>query len=138
MIKMGLLPYGNSPLIRKEEISMTEKMKIVGKKFGMKGNFVSCEPLTNGNINVTAKVTYENNGVEQSYVFQRINQNVFKKPVEIMENIKLVTSHILNKGARALQFYNTDEGVNYWFDDEGGFWRVTDFIAEHLVQTIKL
>lgn len=107
---------------------MTEKLKKIGKKFGIAGEFVSYEPLTNGNINMTAKVTYTTEGKESSYVFQRINQNVFKKPVEIMENIKLVTSHILSKGARALQFYNTDEGVNYWFDDEGGFWRVMDFI----------
>lgn len=107
---------------------MTEILKIAGKKFKIAGDLACYEPLTNGNINMTAKVTFEDGGVKRDYVFQRINQNVFKKPIEIMQNIRLVTSHILAKGARSLQYYDTDEGVNYWFDDEGGFWRVTDFI----------
>lgn len=107
---------------------MTAELKKIGAKFCLGGEFVSYEQMTNGNINSTYRVTYNNGGAAHAYIFQRINQNVFKKPVEIMQNIDLVTSHILAKGARALRFYKTDEGVNYLFDEKGGFWRVTDFI----------
>ncbi len=107
---------------------MTAEIKRIGERFGLAGEFCAYKQMTNGNINSTYQVLYSEDGCERAYVFQRINQNVFKKPVEIMENIKKVTSHILSKGGRSLNFYQTKEGLNYLFDDQGGFWRVMDFI----------
>ncbi len=107
---------------------MTAELKRIGASFGLAGEFCSYKQMTNGNINSTYQVFYAEDGHAHVYIFQRINQNVFKKPVEIMENIEKVTSHILAKGGRSLSFYSTQDGKNYLFDDKGGFWRVTDFI----------
>lgn len=107
---------------------MTAELKKIGDYFMIKGDFWSYQQMTNGNINATYKVIYKEDEGVHSYIFQRINQNVFKKPVEIMENIARVTSHVLKKGGKSLHFYNTKGGNNYLFDDDGGFWRVTDFI----------
>lgn len=116
---------------------MTAELKQIGECFGLAGAFVSYEQMTNGNINSTYKVTYNEDGCNHIYVFQRINQNVFKKPVEIMQNIALVTKHILSKGAASLHFYDTAEGKNYLFDAEGGFWRVMDFIESITYNTCE-
>ena len=107
---------------------MTAELKQIGDCFGLSGAFESYEKMTNGNINSTYKVTYNEDGCKHTYIFQRINQNVFKKPVEIMQNIELVTTHILAKGARSLHFYSTAKGENYLFDETGGFWRIMDYI----------
>ncbi|MBQ9761164.1 MAG: aminoglycoside phosphotransferase family protein [Clostridia bacterium] len=107
---------------------MTSELKKIGERFALKGEFCSYKQMTNGNINSTYQVFYNENGAAHAYIFQRINQNVFKKPVEIMQNIDKVTSHILAKGGNSLNFYKTTDGENYLFDDAGGFWRVTDFI----------
>ena len=106
---------------------MKEILKTVGDRFLIPGELATYQPLTNGNINATYRVDYCEGDVKHAYVFQRINQNVFKKPVEIMQNIELVTSHIVSKGARALQYRKTAEGDSY-YSDENGFWRVTDFL----------
>ena len=116
---------------------MTAELKQIGECFGLAGSFVTYKPLTNGNINSTYKVTYNEDGCIHHYVFQRINQNVFKKPVEIMQNIALVTRHILAKGAMSLHFYETAEGNNYLFDADGGFWRVMDFIESITYNTCE-
>ena len=107
---------------------MTAELKNIGAKFMLAGEFCSYKQMTNGNINSTYQVFYNEDGGAHIYIFQRINQNVFKKPAEIMQNIKKVTSHILAKGGRSLNFYESETGGNYWVDEKNGFWRVTDFI----------
>lgn len=106
---------------------MMQALKAVGERFSLKGEFVSYNQMTNGNINSTYRVVYREGDEARAYIFQRINQNVFKKPVEIMKNIELVTSHISSKGARSLSFYQSQNGENYYVEGDG-FWRVTDFI----------
>ena len=107
---------------------MTAELKRIGAQFMLSGEFCSYVQMTNGNINATYKVFYKDGEKAHSYIFQRINQNVFKKPIEIMENIARVTTHVLSKGGKSLHFYDTADGKNYLFDQDGGFWRVTDFI----------
>lgn len=106
---------------------MMQILKTVGEKFGLAGEFVSYYQMTNGNINSTYRVVYRDGELAHAYIFQKINQNVFKKPVEIMKNIELVTSHIRSKGAMSLNFYDAIDGKNYYVEEDG-FWRVTDFI----------
>ena len=111
-------------------------LKTVGEKFCLPGEFVSYQQMTNGNINSTYRVDYREGDVTRAYVFQRINQNVFKKPVEIMKNIELVTSHITSKGAKSLHFRNSVDGVNYYMDGDE-FWRVSDFVESVTFNTCE-
>ena len=53
-----------------------------------------CEPYGSGHINDTFLVV-----AEKRYILQRMNTNIFTRPVELMENIVGVTEHIRKKTA---------------------------------------
>ncbi|MBR7146268.1 MAG: aminoglycoside phosphotransferase family protein [Oscillospiraceae bacterium] len=110
---------------------MIRKLAEVGKYFRLPGEVYSYTTMKNGNINATYRVTnLLEDGSVKSYVFQRINTHVFKNPVEIMENIDRVTSHIRARGdaAVALHYHHAADGLNYMLDDENGFWRVMNYV----------
>jgi len=110
---------------------MYSRLKEVGEKFRLSGELYAYEAITMGNINSTYKVTYDKgNGVLKSYLFQRVNTHVFKNPVEIMENIDRVTSHIREKCPEqiSLHYHHTDEGLNYYVCEEDAFWRVVNYV----------
>lgn len=110
---------------------MFELLKKVGEKFCLPDEFYSYDAITLGNINATYKVTYRNSEKQlKPYLFQRVNTNVFRNPLQIMENIDRVTSHICAKypDQITLHFYHTDGGRNYFVGEEGYFWRVSNFV----------
>lgn len=114
-----------------ETTNMLAVFEEIGKKFRLKGSAYSFSIIKNGNINSTYKVTYRNpDGSMKAYVFQKINTFVFTKPVEIMENIDRVTTHIRTKnaGSVTLHFHHTDDAKNFVFDEDGSFWRVMNCI----------
>lgn len=103
----------------------------IGKKFRLPGEVYSYNVITMGNINSTYKVTYTlPDETLKSYLFQRVNTNVFKNPVAIMENIDRVTTYIREKYPNqiTLHFHQTDEGLNYYLYGENAFWRVVNYI----------
>ena len=55
-----------------------EKIKEIGAAFRLSGDVAAVDTITNGNINTTLRVTYQQaDGSEKSYIFQRINTVVF-------------------------------------------------------------
>lgn len=110
---------------------MYSVLDMIGQKFRLPGEIYSYNAITMGNINSTYKVTYtQNDGSLKSYLFQRVNTNVFKNPVEIMKNIDWVTTFISSKYPNqvTLHFHHTDEGLNYYLYDEEVFWRVVNYV----------
>ena len=103
----------------------------VGREFRLNGTILRVEQINSGNINKTFKVTYlQDDGSEKSYLFQKVNTYVFKKPIEVMENIDKVTTHIYKKrgGVNALHFHHTEDRKNYYFEEGTDyFWRVRNF-----------
>ena len=89
-----------------------------------------CEPYGNGHINDTFLVL-----AERRYILQRMNTNVFPRPVELMENILGVTEHIRAKTKAAggdycratLVVVPTLDGGTYYVDPQGGYWRMYEF-----------
>ena len=89
-------------------------------------------PFGNGHINSTFLVEYD----EKKYILQKINTDVFTRPREVMANIKRVTDHIRQKAAEnggdvkrcTLDFKAFSDGNNYFFDTDGGCWRIYEFI----------
>ena len=103
----------------------------IGRKFRLPGEIYSYDAITMGNINSTYKVTYtQGENSLKSYLFQRVNTNVFKSPVEIMENIDRVTTFIRSKypDQITLHFHHTDEGLNYYLYEKDAFWRVVNYV----------
>ncbi len=70
------------------------------------------------------------------YILQRINQIVFTKPVQVMENVVRITEHIRRKmetvapgsAARQLVVVATKDGGAYYQDHAGNVWRMYNFI----------
>jgi Ser/Thr protein kinase RdoA (MazF antagonist) len=107
--------------------------------FGIDGEFVCAQPHGSGHIHDTYRVTCRRGTGEIHYLFQRINDAVFRNPPLLMENIWRVTSHLRAKllaagaddiGRRALQVIPTREGALLHRDERGLWWRAFVFIEK--------
>lgn len=110
-------------------------IRTIARHFRIHGEFLSAEPYGSGHINDTYRATYEQAGVCVRYIFQRINHNIFKNPVALMENIQRVTGHLATKLAglpdssrRTLTVIPTQDGGNHHRDGAGNYWRAYLFI----------
>src|SRR5207249_5287715 len=90
------------------------------------------EPWGSGHINDTYAATYNQGGATIRYIHQRINHHVFKNPPLVMDNIRRVTEHMLQKLAaagaddvtrRTLTLVPTRDGAAYHHDADGNYWR---------------
>ena len=93
-------------------------------------------PYGSGHINDTYRVFLQNGSVERSFILQRINHQIFKNPVTLMENIERVTAHMSQKMAglpdkerRALSLIPTDAGHLWYQDGDGNYWRAYNFVG---------
>jgi len=106
-------------------------------QFAIYGEFEGIEPYGGGHINQTYHSRWNQAGMRVHYIHQRINEKVFLKPDELMENIVCVTRHIAKKmkndgvedaSRRVLTVIPSKEGKLWARDDEGGWWRTCLFI----------
>lgn len=71
-------------------------------QFNINGKLVKTIENTQGNINKTYVLIFDDNGSYNKYLLQKINSNVFKEPYLVMKNIELITDFIQKK----LNYYN--------------------------------
>lgn len=116
---------------------MIYDIRSIVQHFQVQGDFVSAGPYGNGHINDTYAVIYNHKGSQVRYIHQRINHNVFKDPVSLMDNIFRVTTHQRKKlekegyrdlERRALTLIPTKDGLSYYQDVRGNTWRTYLFI----------
>lgn len=116
----------------------------ISAQFDIPGTFLSAAPHGGGYINDTFLARYEvregSSWRERCYIHQRINHNVFKEPVKVMENIQRVTAHsrrqIIAAGGdpqrETLNLVPARDGLPYYHIPEdqpfGGYWRTYLFI----------
>ena len=108
--------------------------------FDLPGSLTQVEPFGNGHINDTFCVTCQTEQGPVRAVLQRINQNVFKTPVQVMENFQRVTEHIRTKleadnspmAGRQLATIKTGTHQTYHMDAQTDVWRMVNCI-EHAV-----
>jgi hypothetical protein len=115
----------------------SEEIGELGRRFAADGEFVGAEPFGTGHIHDSYAAEYDLEGTRRRYLFQRINQYVFKDPDAVMANIERVTAHLRDKleaaGAgdaerRALTTVSTTTGRSYWHDGGNEYWRAYEFI----------
>ena len=90
---------------------------------------VNCRNFGHGQINYTFLITTDNG---KQYILQRINTHVFKKPVQLMENVIAVTEHIRAKTEdpnQALHFIPALDGKYYYRDEKRRYWRCYEFVG---------
>jgi len=111
----------------------------VASKFLFDGELIYAEAYGNGHINDTYAVYFKFEFAQPiRYIIQRINHNIFKKPLRMMENISGVTSHISKKLAdsgqdpsrRVLKIISTRNSEDQYIDDNGNYWRAYEFIDD--------
>lgn len=108
----------------------------IAERFAIEGEIGSIEAHGNGHINDTFLVTCRlAEGKTRRYILQRMNQEVFKNPKELMENVTGVTTFLQNKirenggdpEREALNVILLKDGGSYWQEDNT-FWRVYRFV----------
>jgi len=100
--------------------------------FRLEGTIRGCIPYGNGHINDTFMVVCEDeNGAERKYILQAVNNNVFKEPRKVMENIEKVTEYIrkiADNEREVLHFVHTFNDTIFYEDKHGYFWRMYEFV----------
>ncbi len=104
------------------------------KNFDLCGNPRGCIPYGNGHINDTFLVVCDGeNGIQHKYVLQSVNNNVFKKPEQVMENIEKVTEYlrkIVANPREVLTLARTLNDSTYYKDKDGRCWRLYDYVTD--------
>ena len=103
-------------------------------------SLVDAEPYGNGHINDTYKLTINRDGRDETYLLQKMNKNVFRKPWYLMENMVGVTEFLKKKIAAAggdterevMSVYRTVDGACWHIDSRGDYWRLITFISDSM------
>ena len=123
--------------VNMEKLSMEKICKEIAPKFALEGTLTEAIPYGSGHINDTVRLTCElENGKQKRYILQRMNDDIFKNPVELMENVMNVTSFLRKKieerggdpERETLNVIRTVDGKNFLKDEDGDFWRTYIFI----------
>ncbi len=116
-----------------------QELRRLVKMFDVAGYPVVVQTLGCGNVNDTYLVVCRTAFAEEQLVLQRINQRVFKKPENIMLNLRRLTAHVHPK----LEFESSEsdriwqmpkiiptrEGNDFIKDASGNVWRMITKIA---------
>ncbi|MFM1944747.1 MAG: hypothetical protein RI897_3729 [Verrucomicrobiota bacterium] len=109
----------------------------ISRQFQIYGDILYAEPCKIGHINETYMATYNQGGTLVKYIHQKVNQTVFKKPQEVMDNLVRVTSHVRQRlqtekardiTRKALTLIPARDGRSYYQDPEGEYWRTFVFV----------
>ncbi len=92
-------------------------MKELLNQFQLRGEIVSIDTHGNGHINKTFLVQT----TEERYIFQYVNHAVFPDIDGLMNNIRLVTEHLLSKGQKTLEIIPSKDGKLFVQDGEDYF-----------------
>lgn len=100
------------------------------ESFGFTGNAI---PYGTGHINDTYLINATNG---KKYIVQRINNDIFKKPWELMDNVVAVTAHIRSKiiaqgqnpERKVLNFLKAKDGKYYVETKSGKFFRAYEYV----------
>lgn len=114
---------------------MVEKIVKLLDRFNIDGEFEGYEVFNSGHINTTCLVKMKDNNEIKKYVLQKINDYVFKKPAEVMDNIVNVTDFVREKiesngqsaERKVLKFLPAQDD-KYYVVDNGEYWRMYEFV----------
>ena len=97
--------------------------------FQFQGTLINEKTYGNGHINDTFLLEFAN--PDQKVVLQRLNHQIFTKPVEVMENIEGITSYLReqigkeggNPNRETLNLIKAIDEKPYYQDSIGSFWQ---------------
>jgi len=106
-------------------------LREISEHFDIRGNLICAYPHDEGHINDTFLGEYQTAQGLARYVHQRINHEVFKEPVKVMDNIDRVTRYarqqVLAAGGdparETLTLVPARDGLSYYHSPDGSYWR---------------
>lgn len=110
-------------------------------QFATEGVIGEISPHGGGHINDSYHLVNNEKG-QPDFLLQRINHYVFKDVELLMKNMAIVTDHIAaligekdpeNVHRKSLRIIPTKKGGSFYKDPEGNYWRVLNFIQDHVV-----
>jgi hypothetical protein len=113
----------------------------IAGQFATAGKLGELKVHAGGHINDSYRLV-NNSPDHPDYLLQRVNHFVFKDVPLLMNNMVLVTDHVRAKirlespgeeDRRTLTIVPTKDGLSYFKDPDGNFWRILHFIEDHLV-----
>ena len=120
-------------------------LRAISRQFNLLGDYCGGELVGSGHIHDTYAISCNQGGTTVRYILQRINQNVFRQPVPLMENVERITSHIRAKlethesndlSRRTLILVSSRQGKSFYFDEDGSYWRVYVYIENALTRDV--
>ena len=120
------------------QTAVSPDMHTITAQFALEGRFLDAAHFGSGHINDTYASHFQQGDRMVRYIHQRINHHVFKRPVEVMENIARVTAYarerIIAAGGdplrETLTLIPTHDGKTYYCTPEGNYWRTYVFIED--------
>ncbi len=102
----------------------------IAKKFFSFDQLEKTVQIGNGHINDTYDVTSVSEGINQRYILQKINHQVFDHPEIIMENLDTIVAHFqsLGKGDQIVAPLRRLNDQEVFIDHQGAYWRAYQFI----------
>lgn len=117
----------------------TLELEKVVAQFQIDEQVEDIHPYGSGHINDTYRVVCSKDYCKVHYILQRINHNIFTRPLDLQNSVELVTDHLkecykdFRDGyRRSLQLVRTRDGKNCYVGPEPTYWRVYEF-AEHTI-----
>lgn len=117
--------------------TLKHDIKSIVANFAILGDFISASPYGSGHINDTYVANFNQSGTPIRYIVQRINHDIFKQPIALMQNIKRVTDHQREKltslnendiSRSCLTLVDTHDNAPYHKDEANNVWRIYLFI----------
>ena len=102
------------------------------RAFQLEGNVISHKRFGSGHINQTYLLHTDS---QHDYILQKVNHQIFKETEKLMENVTAVTEYLAQvekDPRRVLRFVKTHDGKSFCRDDEGGYWRVCEYVSGSL------
>lgn len=120
------------------QVTEEQREEAVGG-FQYRGTPAEVLPWGSGHINDTYLLVFKDGDEEtERIILQRMNKDIFQNPVELMENILGVTSHLRRKieesggdpERETLNVIPATDGKPYYVDSLGDYWRSYKFITD--------
>jgi Ser/Thr protein kinase RdoA (MazF antagonist) len=108
------------------------------QEYGLDFPKLEITPFGSGLINNTWKVNRQD--ADLSYILQRINHNVFKKPEDIANNVRLIGSYLAKHHPNYFFVRNifTHKGNDLLFVEGQGYFRLVPFVQKsHTVDVVQ-
>lgn len=92
-------------------------------------NLINVSDINVGKVNHTCRADFLIDGWMHSFIVQKVNTYVFKKPWDVMHNIGLISEFMAehHPDIKSLRYIHALDGKNY-FEDGPAFWRMYKYI----------